>query len=192
MRLFIGVKISMAAVEAVSGAAEAMRAAADAGGVRVRWVAPATYHVTLKFLGEARPEVVPVVRDAVGERLAGQPAFDFATRGAGAFPSADRARVLWVGADDSGGDLARMAAACENAVVPLGFKPERRPFHPHVTVGRLKEVADCQALLLPCTEQECSETRAESVTLFESIMKSSGSEYVTRAEWPLSTVRPAG
>ncbi len=191
MRLFIGVKISMAAVEAVAGAAKAMREAAEAGGVRVRWVAPATYHVTLKFLGEARGEVVPAVRDAVGEMLAGQPAFDFSTQSAGAFPSADKARVLWVGVDDPGGKLARLANACEKAVVPLGFKQERRAFHPHVTVGRLKEVADCQALLLPCTEQGYSNTRAESVTLFESIMKSNGSEYAVRAEWPLS-VTPAG
>jgi len=190
MRLFIGVKISMDAVEAVSGAAQVMRAAADAAGVKVRWVAPAAYHVTLKFIGEARPEVVPAVRDSVREMLAGQSAFDFATRSAGAFPGADRARVLWVGVDDPGGHLTRMAGACEKAVVSLGFKPERRPFHPHVTVGRLREVADCQGLLLPCTEQGYSETRAESVTMFESITKSSGSEYVVRAEWPLS-VTPA-
>jgi 2'-5' RNA ligase len=184
VRLFVGVKISMAAVDAIAAAVERMREAARDRGVRVRWLSPAAYHVTLKFLGEARPEALDAVRDALGAALAGADGLAFRTRGAGAFPDPARARVVWVGVDD-GGRLAKLAAACERAVVPLGFAAERRGFHPHVTIGRLREVANVEPVLLGCTEQEYSETRADRVTLFESIMKSSGSEYAVRAEFPL-------
>jgi len=194
MRLFIGVRISMESVAAVSAAVERMRDAAERERVRVRWVAPASYHVTLKFLGEARPEVVPAVRDAVGEALDGMPAFSFAARGAGAFPSLERARVMWIGVDDPEGHLSRLAGACDDALEPLGFRREARAFHPHVTIGRLKQVAPVESVVLGCTEQGYSETRATEVTLFESVMKSGGSEYHVRAQWPLrqtSRVEPS-
>ena len=185
MRLFVGVAISMESVRAVAAVAEAMRAAAGPEGPPVRWVPPASYHVTLKFLGEARSEVVPALRDAVGEALAGEGPFTFRARGAGAFPALDRARVLWVGVDDPEGRLARLAAACDEAAARLGFRRERRAFHPHVTIGRLRQVANVESLVLPCTEQECSDTRATSVILYESLRKAKGSEYRARAEWPL-------
>ena len=185
MRLFIGIQISMAAVDAITEAVVGMRGGADASGLNVRWVPPASYHVTLKFLGEARPETVAAIRDAVAAAVDDEAAFRFATRGAGAFPSPERARVLWIGADDAGGRMARIAAACDEALAPLGFEPERRAFHPHVTIGRLRQVANAEALVLRCTEQEFSETRASAVTLFESTIKSNGSEYAVRAQWPL-------
>jgi 2'-5' RNA ligase len=190
MRLFFGVKISMESVRAVSEAVARMREAADEEHLRVRWVAPATYHVTLKFLGEARAEVVPAVRDAIAEALADEPELSFTVRGAGAFPNEQAARVLWMGVDDPGGNLARLALACDEAVEPLGFKREKRAFHAHVTVGRLKQVANVERLVLRCTEQESSRTRATRVTLFESVMKSSGSEYFVHEEWPLRQTAP--
>ncbi len=189
MRLFVGVKLSLEAVADVRERVDAMRAAAEEAGVPVRWVAPATYHVTLKFLGEARPEAVFAIRDAVGEALEDVDAFEFSPVGAGAFPSAARGRVVWIGVDDPAGGLIALASACDRALAPLGFPAEKRAFHPHVTVGRLRQVANVDPVVLACTEQRCSGTLAAKVTLFESQTKSTGSEYVSQATWPLR-VRP--
>lgn len=185
MRLFVGVKVSMASLGELTEVKESLARAADGAGLRVKWVAPATYHVTLKFLGWARPEVLAAVRDRVGESLAGRPVVRFRPRGLGAFPKAERARVVFAGIDQGAAELTELAERVEQATAALGFERERRPFHAHVTLGRLKEVADVSALLVPFAEQSFSETSVESVTLFESIMKSSGSEYVEQASWAL-------
>jgi 2'-5' RNA ligase len=183
--LFIGVKLALEVVNELRESAEIMRAATDAAGVRMRWVPPAGYHVTLKFLGEVRDEALEQLRDVIGARLATEPAPAFRVRGAGAFPDVHHARVLWAGVDDPGGGLARLAAACDVVASELGFACETRAFHPHVTIGRLRQVANVEAAVLACTEQGYSETRAPFVTLFRSVTKSSGSEYVAEATWPL-------
>lgn len=185
IRLFVGVRVSLATVNALADAARDLRARAGESGLRVKWVAPATYHVTLKFIGWTRPAAVDAIHDSVGSALAGTIGFEFATRGVGAFPSPRKARVVWAGVDDPNGHLTALAEAVDATLASLGYAKEKRPFHPHVTLGRLKVPGDISALLEPLAEQSFSETVAESVVLFESVMKSSGAEYTPIVEWPL-------
>lgn len=185
MRLFVGVRVSLATVEALTAVRAELATGAGAAGLAVRWVAPASYHITLKFLGWSRPEVVDPLRDRIGRALAGQRGFRVRAIGGGAFPTPERARVVWAGIEDRTGGLARVAAAVEAEAVALGFPAEARAFHPHVTLGRTKEFADLTTVLVALAEQNFSETSVESVTLFESTTKSSGSEYTERAVWPL-------
>jgi RNA 2',3'-cyclic 3'-phosphodiesterase len=183
LRLFIGVRVSLATVRALDEAVQAMRSARRA---KVNWVAPACYHITLKFLGWTRPEVAFALRDRVGEAVAGRRAFDLETLGLGAFPSPDRARIVWAGVDPAGSArLKELAALLERATEQLGFAPEQRPFHPHVTLGRLRERSDVREMLARCPEQFFRGSSIDTVVLFESHMKSSGSEYEEKARWPL-------
>ena len=190
-RLFVGVKVSMAVVGDLSGAVETLARRAQQGGVRVRWVAPASYHVTLKFLGWARPDTVEAIDDALRRAVAAVPPFAFRTERLGAFPTVERATVVWAGIDDRSGSLVRLAQAIDREVAVLGFEPEKRRFHPHVTLGRLRDPADVSQVLLPLSEQVFSETRASEVHLFESVMKSTGSEYATVAKIGLETASEA-
>lgn len=185
IRLFVGVEISLAAVRELAAAAESLRRKARAAGLRVRWLAPEQYHVTLKFLGWSRPEAVGAIADALVEPIAEVGSFAITGRGQGAFPRADRARVLWAGVDDPAGGLARLAEIVETALEPAGFAREERDFHPHVTLGRIRQPADLGALLGAGSEKMFRESRVGSVTLFESVLKSSGSEYRVRARWGL-------
>ena len=189
IRLFLGVKVAMSTVGALAEAAEFMRREAYDAGYQIRWVVPATYHVTLKFLGWTQPEIVALVRDRLDSRLAQIPSFEFTTAGVGAFPNPQNARVVWAGIDDPQGRLAELAGVIEEELETLGFPKEKRPFHPHVTLGRVKRVDDVSAVLQRATEQNFRKTRVETVTLFESIMKSVGSEYVSRAEIELFSGR---
>jgi hypothetical protein len=117
VRLFVGAPISLASVRAIGGAVVAMGKAAEAARLRVRWLSPVTYHVTLKFIGWTRAEAMPAIEDALASALAGARAFPIAVGGAGAFPSAGRGRVMWIGVDDAGGGLARLAAKIEEALL---------------------------------------------------------------------------
>lgn len=187
VRLFLGVEISLQAVHDLTAVAEALRRRARAGGPRVRWVAPETYHVTLKFLGWTPPEAIAAIRDALAGPVAGQGSFDITGRGLGAFPRPDRARVLWAGVDDPSGGLPRLAGMVEDGLEHLGFAREQRPFHAHVTLGRVRDQEDVSELLETSSEQVFRKTSIAAVTLFESVLKSTGSEYRMRARFALGT-----
>jgi 2'-5' RNA ligase len=184
MRLFIGAPITVECAEALRRTAGELARAAEAAGHPIRWVAPASYHVTLRFLGWTRPALEPALRDRVADALEGERELSFRVAGLGAFPRAEAARVLWAGIEDGGG-LARIAAALEEAVIELGFVAEKRPFHPHITLGRVRKVADLGGLLLD-SEHTSSKVLCEAVNLYESKTKSTGSEYSVRTRWPLA------
>lgn len=101
----------------------------------VRWVRDEALHATIKFLGHvpiAQMERLPQVLSPVVSAL--RP-FAAQARGLGAFPSPQRARVVWVGLVSDA--LPRLAAAVDTALEPLGFAREQRPFRSHVTLGRI-------------------------------------------------------
>jgi 2'-5' RNA ligase len=75
-----------------------------------RWTDPASWHVTLAFLGNISPSSVPVIADALREVAGRHTAFTVPTGGVGAFPSAQRPRVLWYGIEDSAAKLTNLAS----------------------------------------------------------------------------------
>jgi 2'-5' RNA ligase len=166
---------------------DAVAAAAEPGrSVRVglRWEQRERYHVTLQFLGPVR-ELAPVVEGlsaAVGERAA----FPFRLGGAGAFPKPGRARVVWMGAAVGGPDLVGLAGAVAGGLRPFGYEPDRKEFHPHLTLARLKvpdNVADVLAAIGPEAVGE-SFTVGE-VVLYQSQLSSKGPTYTVLERFPL-------
>ena len=102
---------------------------------RARWVPVENQHVTVRFLGATPPDRVSLVVAALGGTAARHGPFSTRTTRLGAFPSARRARVLWVGLDDTDGRAKAIAADLDAALAPA-FEPETRPFTPHLTVAR--------------------------------------------------------
>ena len=132
-RCFVALALPAELREAVAG-----HFAREGRGIHgVRWVPAANLHLTLQFLGEVEAERIPSLREALESAVAGHAAFRLGLRGAGAFPSAERPRVLWVGAGEGAAEASALAASVATALAPLGFAPEERPFVPHLTVGRV-------------------------------------------------------
>ncbi|HUI25727.1 MAG TPA: RNA 2',3'-cyclic phosphodiesterase [Candidatus Kryptonia bacterium] len=131
VRVFVAVDLAAAVHQAV------VRVKAELAQVRsdVRWVRDEGLHATMKFLGSISPAQLDAVHDAVSHAAAPIGCFAVRARGLGAFPSLERPRVLWVGLE--GAPLVELAGALDDALAPLGFARETRPFHPHVTLGRV-------------------------------------------------------
>jgi 2'-5' RNA ligase len=103
-------------------------------GVRgVRAVKPSGVHITLKFLGDTREEVIPALTESL-EGVCFSP-FSCSLNGVGVFPSPVKPRVLWIGAE---GPFADLHARIETALSGMGFEKDRREFTAHATVGRVK------------------------------------------------------
>jgi 2'-5' RNA ligase len=123
---------------------EAVRASVDAEIERLRpcsravaWVPAANLHVTMKFLGEQTDARLADATAALADAAAAARPFALAFHGLGAFPGLERPRILWIGM--SGGAVeARAVQAClEAALAGRGFPRDDRPWHPHLTIGRV-------------------------------------------------------
>lgn len=132
-RLFVALLLPETARASVSDATEPLRT----GTLPVRWTAVHQLHITLRFLGSVDPRRIERVGDVVKRTAAAGRPLHLVLRDIGAFPSLSRARVVWVGVEPDPG-LADLHRRLTDALEPLGFPPEERPFHAHVTLGRAR------------------------------------------------------
>lgn len=130
-RLFVAFAVSDEALDEVDRAIEPWRGRFPGA----RWVPRENMHVTLKFLGRTVPSLETWVRQQVGTVAAGHGPVGSRLTGLGSFPSATRARVLWMGIEDPEEAFARLAGALDVAL-EASFAPETRAFSPHLTVAR--------------------------------------------------------
>ena len=98
-----------------------------------RWVPLESVHITLKFIGEQPPEIVPTLQSQLKNVTA--PHFDLAFGGFGFFPTPKSPRVFWIGIK-AGPELQSLAAAIDDATATLGIPKEDRAFTPHLTLAR--------------------------------------------------------
>jgi 2'-5' RNA ligase len=132
-RLFIAVDVSAATGEAIGRALAPLRASERA----VAWVADEKLHLTLRFLGEQPVAGLPALRAALSAAAGQVPALRLGLGGFGAFPSIRRPRVLWIGVEANVA-LALLYQKVDDACASLGLGREARPFHPHLTIGRVR------------------------------------------------------
>lgn len=129
MRLFIALDIDDSIRERISRFVEGVRNfAPDA-----RWVKPESLHVTLKFIGKQPEAALDRIKQAMAEVHV--PAAEILFRSYGFFPTANSARVFWIGME-SGPELQALAAAIDDKMPSLGIPKEDRAFSPHLTLAR--------------------------------------------------------
>jgi RNA 2',3'-cyclic 3'-phosphodiesterase len=105
---------------------------------RASWERTEKLHITLKFLGEIAPERVEVLSGAATRAAQTIQPFMLALSGAGAFPPRGIPRILWLGIEDHSGALAQLHSQLENECEVVGFAREKRSFHPHLTLARIR------------------------------------------------------
>ena len=171
-RLFIAVAI---ADEIRHGLVHHLDTALDGKPVPGRPVKPPNWHLTLRFLGWADQLAYERVLAQLDQTEWGA-AFEVGFGGLGAFPRPQRATVLWLGVGLGADRLEQTAEGAEEAALGAGFAPEERPFHPHLTLSRIRPHQDVRPVIerveafpltMPITK----------VTLFESHLRRGGAEY---------------
>ncbi len=164
---------------AVAGAIETVRSLAGARpDDTLRWTKPENVHLTLKFLGEIREEILEDLCAVLEEVCARYVPFDAGLAGLGAFPSAQRARILWAGVSGVGsGRLRSLAADLDAALASLGFEREKRAYMPHLTLGRVR--GRPLTFGLPSSAEGDLGFRVQRVELMESTLTPIGAVYRT-------------
>ncbi len=107
----------------------------------VKWVETDNLHLTLVFLGNIAPDKIPHLIEAMHTAAAGVRPFTVKVHGLGVFPNPHRPQVVWAGLEGDINLLGQLQQQLAAALEPLGFKPDTRPFRPHLTLGRVRDRA---------------------------------------------------
>jgi 2'-5' RNA ligase len=184
MRLFVAVALSPAARDAI-------QSAIDAFPVRNppwRWVSPGNWHLTLKFLGETRPERQGTLCEALAAAAARHRAFELTLGAFGGFPNLRSPRVLFYDVERGAAELESLADDVDAAVErALGLPRERRRFVAHATVARVKDALPSSLTTRLAAVPALTEglTRVDTFELMESRLQRTGAVYSVVKEFAL-------
>lgn len=177
MRIFLAVFPPPATQETAYRVVEQLRRPGDG----ISWIKRENLHYTLSFLGELGEDGARRAAEAAQEAAAASCAFDAVLGRPGAFPKAERARLLWLGLTAGGSALETMARVLETALRKRGFDRDDRPFSAHLTIGRVREhdrdVAAALAGVTPLEQEAAARFRVATIRVIESNLSPGGSIY---------------
>ena len=159
--------------------------------VRASWSREENLHLTLKFLGDIPVTRVAMLSDAVQRAARAVDEFELIIGGCGTFPSHGPPRVLWVGIEDSSGKLSQLHKALEDQCATVGFDPEQRPFHPHLTLARLRKPQGSRRLAQLHKDFGFSQeaVAVSELAVVRSELRSEGSKHTVISRHELSSER---
>jgi RNA 2',3'-cyclic 3'-phosphodiesterase len=146
----------------------------------VRWVKTEGLHLTLKFIGEIEDTNIDLIKKVIDNVTHSYQPFELNFSGCGVFPSAANARVIWVAVKSGGSIVTDLADKLDSELAGIGFKPEKRSYHPHLTIGRIRQPIDEKTIKDMIDAAEIfitSPTVIDGVTLFESKLTRQGAQY---------------
>ena len=141
-----------------------------------RPVAPGNWHITLRFLGWSTAEQQDRILHGISTAELPE-RFRIRFGGLGAFPKPRRATVIWLGLVSGGEELTRLAEISEFAATAAGFKSEDRPYHPHLTLSRVRPPVDVTTQIGSAPPFDVT-MPVDRVVLYESILGPGGATYV--------------
>jgi len=184
VRLFIAINTPREVMPLLAGVRDRL----ESTHADVKWESDEKLHCTLKFLGDTREEILPDITSTLGQVASSTPPFPVRYAGLGCFPNKREPRIVWAGMEDPDGTLRRLAQTVETRMAALGFKPEQRLFHPHVTLGRVKGSRHMRELLatMETVTFDCSPVSLREIELVRSELKPGGSVYTPVAKVALA------
>ena len=149
----------------------------------MRWVGDDQLHLTLRFVGEVERPLAQDIADAL--RRISYPAFDLRISGAGRFEQRNGG-ALWAGVEPRK-PVAELAAKVERACQWAGLEPERRAYHPHITVARWnrRNVQAARDFERRYSDLSSEAFGVDRFVLFESRLSRHGAHYEEVAEYRL-------
>jgi 2'-5' RNA ligase len=186
MRLFVAVGVPAQAADVLDEAVAPLRPSWP----ELRWTGRDAWHVTLAFLGEVNEQVSVRLMPRLERAAARHPTLLVSLSGAGAFPGAARARVLWTGVQDEPRGLAALAASVAAGARRAGAAPEEgRRFQPHLTLARCRAPVDVRPLVDSLSGFTGTPWTAGEIHLIRSHLPGGRAHdrprYETLASWPL-------
>ncbi len=178
IRAFIALDLSNQARDTLEKIQQSVRR--RTGPDSVRWVGRQAFHLTLFFLGDGNgPDAIAALSDGLDPLAAGHRPLALQLGALGCFPNPRSPRVLWVGVEGDLQPLQRLKAAVDDLAAGLGWEPEKRPYHPHLTLGRVKDPYGVVNHDLPYGQPlESAAWTVDALHLYHSQLGRQGARYI--------------
>lgn len=184
VRAFVACLLDLGTTRRVADLSKALRRKADAAGWKASWVPPPNLHVTVKFLGDVDAGLVPALSDALARAAGGVAPLRLGVKGLDGFPAPARPRVIVLDVAQGREALAALAGAVDDALADVGMPREKRAFHGHVTLARVKQAGGALADLGPL-DVDLGVSPVTELTLYRSDLLRQGAEYHVLSRHPL-------
>ena len=177
LRIFCAIELPQAARRLIL--AHIARLKEKVPHAKASWARDANLHLTLKFLGEIPTTSVADFSKAVSLAVTQVQPFSIRFEQTGIFPTHGQPRVLWIGINDLPAQLSELHARIEEESARAGFAKETRPFHPHLTIARLRHPDNARALTVAHKQMEFDpvEIAVAELLVIRSELSSEGSKY---------------
>jgi RNA 2',3'-cyclic 3'-phosphodiesterase len=189
MRLFVAIAPPPAVLDELDDLAGPLRT----GRQDLRWTSREAWHVTLAFLGQVDESAAARLLPRLERAARRHHAFRLAFSGAGAFPTAARANVLWSGLSGDRRALAHLAESVAAGARRAGAPPpdRGRGFQPHLTLARCRMPADVTGLVAALAGYQGPTWTADRIHLVRSRLGATEQpRYTTLGSWPLRLPDP--
>ncbi len=180
IRAFIAVDLSVEIQDRLNQVIEQLKT--EMGAVPIRWVTPENIHLTLKFLGDVSLKNIEVLKELLQVEASAYKPMVISVGQLGAFPKLRSPRVIWVGVETPQ-ELMNMQRSIDAHTARLGYAADKRPFSPHLTLGRVSrnatppEVRQIGDILNTQKIGFLGVTRLKGIHLYRSNLKPSGAVY---------------
>ena len=143
----------------------------------VRWLSAEQMHLTLSFLGLVDASAEEKLRDKLNAIR--WSAFFLSVTGVGSFPGKGRPTILWIGVGAGHPHLFQLHKRVQDAALAAGLEPDLRPWHPHITLARCREVSaeSVRPFLKAHADFDAGMIHVESFCLNSSVLTPEGSVY---------------
>jgi 2'-5' RNA ligase len=155
------------------------------------WLREDNLHLTLKFLGDVPVLNLEAVAQAAQRAANAVTPFEVLVSGCGAFPPRGQPRVLWVGIKDLTGQLASLHSALADECAKANLRREERPFHPHLTIARIRKPHHARNLAAVHQEAgfDAVTVRASELVMIRSELRSEGARHTIISRHAFSSLK---
>jgi len=140
----------------------------------VRWIDPTQMHLTLGFFDDVPEDVDSVLREKLSAIEFG--AFFLPIAGVGTFFAKGAPKIVWIGVGKAHPHLFQIHKRVQEAALAAGIEPELRPWHPHITIARCRNVApqSLRNFLKANADLDAGMIRVEAFHLYSSELTPAG------------------
>lgn len=141
-------------------------------------------HLTLRFIGEVDGTTFLDLKDSLATVQA-RPVY-ISIKGVGHFPPRGKPKVLWAGIEPTA-ELIILRNKVNSALNQVGIEPEKRKFHPHITLARLNNspVSRVGQFLTENSFLQIPPFTVDILTLYSSTLTHKGPIHTIEAKYPL-------
>jgi len=153
-----------------------------ANGIKAKYISPENMHLTLKFMGNIDYDLLPEIRDILTKSAQYVKPIKLSLKGIGAFPNSRSPKIIWAGIIGETQKLATLNTKLEQGLLNIGIPEEKREFHGHLTLARIKKnrlsAQKFERVIQQTGQFESVKFTADRLILFQSRLMPKGPIYI--------------